>query len=128
MRRDLEAMKGHQKAMYQKDYLFLSNPAMQTVYDQIEQVSKQSAVTVLILGETGTGKEHVAKPRSMFCPPARLHLLWNYIAVRCPKRCWNPNYSDMNRALLRMPAGPNRGFLRWRTAAQFSWMRWESCL
>jgi two-component system response regulator AtoC len=61
MRRDLEAMKGHQKAMYQKDYLFLSNPAMQTVYDQIEQVSKQSAVTVLILGETGTGKEHVAK-------------------------------------------------------------------
>ncbi len=61
MRRDLEALKGHQKALYQKDYLFLSNPAMQTVYEQIEQVSKQSSVTVLILGETGTGKEHVAK-------------------------------------------------------------------
>lgn len=61
LRRDLEAMKKHQKAMYQKDYLFLSDPAMQKVYEQIEQVAQQPSVTVLIAGETGTGKEHVAK-------------------------------------------------------------------
>ncbi len=61
MRRDLAALKAHQKAVYQRDYLFLSNPAMQKVYEQIEQVAEQSAVTVLITGETGTGKEHAAK-------------------------------------------------------------------
>ncbi len=61
MRRDLAALKAHQKAVYQKDYLFLSNPAMQKVYEQIEQVAEQSSVTVLITGETGTGKEHAAK-------------------------------------------------------------------
>ncbi len=61
LRRDLEAMKSHQKAMYQKDYLFLPDPTMQKVYEQIEQVAQQSSVTVMIAGETGTGKEHVAK-------------------------------------------------------------------
>ena len=61
MRRDLAALKAHQKAVYQRDYLFLSNPAMQKVYEQIEQVAEQSSVTVLITGETGTGKEHAAK-------------------------------------------------------------------
>ncbi len=34
---------------------------MLKVYEQIEQVAGQSRVTVLILGETGTGKEHAAK-------------------------------------------------------------------
>lgn len=34
---------------------------MQKLYGSIEQVAKQDNVTVLILGETGTGKEHVAK-------------------------------------------------------------------
>jgi two-component system, NtrC family, response regulator AtoC len=61
MRRDLAALKAHQKAVYQRDYLFLSNPAMQKVYEQIEQVAEQASVTVLITGETGTGKEHAAK-------------------------------------------------------------------
>lgn len=61
MRRDLAALRTHQMDIYQKDYLFLSNPAMQKVYEQIEQVAEQSSVTVLITGETGTGKEHAAK-------------------------------------------------------------------
>ncbi len=47
--------------MYQKDYLFLSHPEMQKLYDSIAQVAKQDQLSVLILGETGTGKEHVAR-------------------------------------------------------------------
>jgi transcriptional regulator with PAS, ATPase and Fis domain len=47
--------------MYRKDYLFLSDPEMQKIYDEIEQVAGQEKVTVIILGETGTGKEHVAR-------------------------------------------------------------------
>ncbi len=61
LRRDVIALRGHQKELYRKDYLFLSDPQMQKVYEQIEQVAGQPSVTVLILGETGTGKEHVAK-------------------------------------------------------------------
>jgi transcriptional regulator with PAS, ATPase and Fis domain len=34
---------------------------MQKVYEQIDQAAQQASVTVLILGETGTGKEHVAR-------------------------------------------------------------------
>jgi DNA-binding NtrC family response regulator len=61
LRRDLAALKGHQKDLYRKDYLFLSDPLMKKVYERIEKVSQQPSVTVLILGETGTGKEHAAK-------------------------------------------------------------------
>jgi two-component system response regulator AtoC len=61
LKREVAALKSFQKELYQKDYLFLSDPAMQKVYQQIDQVAGQSRVTVLILGETGTGKEHVAK-------------------------------------------------------------------
>lgn len=61
LKRDLAALKNHQKDLYRKDYLFLSDPQMKKVYEQIEQVSQQPSVTVLILGETGTGKEHAAK-------------------------------------------------------------------
>ncbi len=61
LRRDVAALKNHHKVLYQKDYLFLSDPAMQKVYQQIEQAALQPSVTVLILGETGTGKEHAAK-------------------------------------------------------------------
>jgi transcriptional regulator with PAS, ATPase and Fis domain len=34
---------------------------MRKLYDSITQVAKQDQLTVLILGETGTGKEHVAR-------------------------------------------------------------------
>ncbi|HEY5040064.1 MAG TPA: sigma-54 dependent transcriptional regulator, partial [bacterium] len=36
-------------------------PEMQKLYDQVEQVAQQEKVTIMILGETGTGKEHVAR-------------------------------------------------------------------
>ncbi len=53
---------------YAKDYLFLSSPSMGKVYGQIEKVAAQVNVSVLILGETGTGKEHVARLIHLFSP------------------------------------------------------------
>ena len=58
---EVQSLKRQQQDLYRKDYLFLSDPSMQKVYDQIDQVAKQERVTALILGETGTGKEHVAR-------------------------------------------------------------------
>jgi two-component system response regulator AtoC len=60
LKREVEFLKG-QRREYAKDYLFLTDPSMQKIYQQIEQAAAQDKVTTLILGETGTGKEHVAK-------------------------------------------------------------------
>jgi DNA-binding NtrC family response regulator len=61
LKQEVEVLKSQQREMYRKDYLFLNDPEMRKLYDQVEQVALQENVTVLILGETGTGKEHVAK-------------------------------------------------------------------
>lgn len=61
LRREVETLRREQKEMYRKDYLFLNDPEMQKLYDQVEQVAQQEKVTIMILGETGTGKEHVAR-------------------------------------------------------------------
>ncbi len=58
---EVQSLKRQQRDLYRKDYLFLTDPAMQKIYEQIEQVARQEKVTALILGETGTGKEHVAR-------------------------------------------------------------------
>jgi two-component system response regulator AtoC len=61
LRSELAALRRQQMELFRKDYLFLNDPEMQKLYEQVEQVAQQSNVTVLIVGETGTGKEHVAR-------------------------------------------------------------------
>jgi len=61
LQKEVAVLKRQQHDMYRKDYLFLSDPEMQKLYSELEQVAGQERVTVMILGETGTGKEHVAK-------------------------------------------------------------------
>jgi DNA-binding NtrC family response regulator len=61
LRREVASLKRSQMEMYRRDYLFLTDPEMQKLYGEIEQIASQEKVTVMILGETGTGKEHVAR-------------------------------------------------------------------
>ncbi len=68
LKREVAELKNALKQGYAKDYLFLNSPAMGKVYTQVEKVAAQENVTVLILGETGTGKEHVAKLIHLFSP------------------------------------------------------------
>lgn len=44
-----------------KDYLFLRDPSMAEAYERIAQVAKADGLTVLIQGESGTGKQHAAR-------------------------------------------------------------------
>jgi two-component system, NtrC family, response regulator AtoC len=61
MKAELDSLRRQRRELYRKDYLFLSDPEMQKLYAEIEQVAAQEKVTVMIFGETGTGKEHVAR-------------------------------------------------------------------
>src|ERR1700722_20399317 len=61
LRRDVAALKERLRDEFAREFLILPDPAMQPLYAQIERVAEQDKVTALVLGETGTGKEHVAK-------------------------------------------------------------------
>ncbi len=58
---ELGALRKLQLDRYQKEYLFLPDQHMVKVYEQVDQVADLERVNVLVQGETGTGKEHVAR-------------------------------------------------------------------
>ena len=61
LRGELDALRRLQLERYKKEYLFLPDEHMTRVYDQVERVADLERVTVLVHGETGTCKEHVAR-------------------------------------------------------------------
>jgi DNA-binding NtrC family response regulator len=61
LRGELDALRRLQLERYKKEYLFLPDAQMTRIYEQIERVADLASVTVLVEGETGTGKEHVAR-------------------------------------------------------------------
>jgi DNA-binding NtrC family response regulator len=70
LRRQVADLKQRRLEDYAREYLFLDDPAMQKVYRDLEGVGAKDKVTVLIEGETGTGKEHAAKLLHLFSPRA----------------------------------------------------------
>src|SRR5581483_3526421 len=68
LRQEVVDLKNALREGYAKDYLFLSSPAMGKVYSQIEKVAAQENVSVIIFGETGTGKAHAARLIHVFSP------------------------------------------------------------
>ena len=65
---------------------------MLRVLDLVSQVAPSRA-TILITGETGTGKELIAKAIHANSPRAE-QLSWRSTAARCRRICWNPRCSD----------------------------------
>ena len=61
LRRQVEDLKRSRLDDLRSDTLAAEDPAMQQVYQSVAGVAAKEQVTVLIQGETGTGKEHVAK-------------------------------------------------------------------
>jgi DNA-binding NtrC family response regulator len=60
-RLELEEVKGHRRDEAVRELNLVSRESMQDIYEDIERVASASRITVLVCGETGTGKEHVAK-------------------------------------------------------------------
>jgi DNA-binding NtrC family response regulator len=61
LRRQVEDLKRNRLDDLRSDTLAAEDPAMLQVYQAVAGVAAREQVTVLIQGETGTGKEHVAK-------------------------------------------------------------------
>lgn len=53
--------KDTQRRYAESEYILCTSPKMTTVYELASQVAQTNDTTVLILGESGVGKEHVAK-------------------------------------------------------------------
>lgn len=70
LRQELAALKDQRIAELAKEYLFLDDPAMVKIYRDLKEVGAKAQVTVLIEGETGTGKEHAARLLHLFSPRA----------------------------------------------------------
>jgi DNA-binding NtrC family response regulator len=61
LRREVALIRMQQRERYGFDNIIGSGPPMQEVYDRISKIIEMDVKTVLILGETGTGKDLVAK-------------------------------------------------------------------
>jgi DNA-binding NtrC family response regulator len=61
MKAELRNLRRFQLDRFQKEFLLLPDEKMSLVYQQIERVAGLEAVNILLEGETGTGKEHVAR-------------------------------------------------------------------
>jgi DNA-binding NtrC family response regulator len=61
LRREVRALRGSQRREYRFDAIIGSSPAMQNVKSLLARVATSPASTVLLTGETGTGKDLAAK-------------------------------------------------------------------
>jgi len=61
LRRQVQALRGSQRREHSFDAIIGSSPAMQNVKSLLARVAASPASTVLLTGETGTGKDLAAK-------------------------------------------------------------------
>lgn len=61
LRKEVEYLREGEKRKYRSDYIFGGSPAIRKVLSAVKKISERGWSTVLILGETGTGKELIAR-------------------------------------------------------------------
>jgi two-component system response regulator AtoC len=66
LRSELESAKATRRDEAARELHIMAGDSMQSVYEEVEKVADKERISVLIHGETGTGKEHIAKLLHMF--------------------------------------------------------------
>jgi len=61
LRKEVEYLRGEDKRKYRSDYIFGNSPAIRKVLGAVKKIAERGWSTVLIQGETGTGKELIAR-------------------------------------------------------------------
>jgi len=80
LQRQVHVQSGHDADRYALDRVIAKSPATQTFMTQVREVAKNDRVTVLLQGETGTGKQYIG--RVIHYNGARAHK--PCIEVDCP--------------------------------------------
>ncbi len=61
LRSEVRRFREEQKGRFGPDYIIAESPAMRQVMDMVTRIAASGASTVLLLGESGTGKDLIAK-------------------------------------------------------------------
>ncbi len=61
LRKEVEYLRADEKRKYRTDYIFGNSPAIRKVLNAAKKILERRWSTVLILGETGTGKDLIAR-------------------------------------------------------------------
>ena len=102
------------------------SPAMERVLEHA-RLAAGSDAPVLLLGETGTGKEMLARAIHAASPRAQACLLWRSTAAPCRANWPRASCSVSARALSQALTPMRRGSSRRHPAAPYSWMRSAKC-
>ena len=117
-----------------RKFLVGTSPAMEHTAEVIRLVGVRRA-TVLITGETGTGKEMVARAVHYGQSPREYAAWCGRTATHCPKTCWKRNCSATSRApsperFNNAPAASSRPTAArcfWTKSAIFRWTCRPNC-
>ena len=104
----------------------VADEAMVRVFELVRKVAA-APTTVLILGETGVGKEVVAEQIHRQSPRAQGAASCGSTAARCPRRCSRPSCSATRRARSPAPTRASSATSKPPTAARCSSTRSASC-
>ena len=116
---ELEQLRTQMREDYSFHNMVSKSPKMRRVFDLIEQVGPLGS-TVLIYGETGTGKELVAQAIHAADTRRDRAVRRPELRRRCTTRCWRASCSATSGARSPAPTGARRGGSSWPTAAPCS--------
>ncbi|MBU1699947.1 MAG: sigma-54 dependent transcriptional regulator [Candidatus Eisenbacteria bacterium] len=68
--RELEHLRRQQRERFQKDFVRGTSPQIQQIYDMVDKVAENDRTSVLINGESGTGKQVIAQLIHQLSPRA----------------------------------------------------------
>ncbi len=61
LKEEVSVYKNQARAIYDRDNIIGDTPAMKTILNMVKKISKSDATTVLLQGESGTGKDVISK-------------------------------------------------------------------
>ena len=107
------------------DDIIIGQSAPAKELKKLIQVVAEAPTSVLVLGETGTGKELVA--RAIHAASGRGADWFPSIARQSRQNCWNLRSSAMKKVLSPVLTNRARGVSSWRAAAPSSLMKSAIC-
>jgi len=100
LKRELSRYRKAQEERFGVSNLVGRNPRIVEVFELVKKIAASSATTILLQGESGTGKDF-------------------------PSRCWNRSSSGTRRGPSPTPRAPRRAFSNWPTGGRSSSTRWR---